>query len=116
MLPPEPRALSAGPLPPPRAPRSEPTYLLEALAPLPSRPLVPVANVVAPAPSSQALAPRSEEVPSPAWPSLPESSRSQDRWPWPELPEPPVSESPEGAALLLHWERLLRLDREQRGE
>jgi hypothetical protein len=36
--------------------------------------------------------------------------------PWPELPAPPPLEPAEGAALLLQWERLSRLDREQRGE
>ncbi|MBN1206804.1 MAG: hypothetical protein JXB05_18115 [Myxococcaceae bacterium] len=47
------------------------------------------------------------------FPELPEDRQSL---PWPELPEPPSTESAEGAALLLQWERLGRLDREQRGE
>lgn len=34
---------------------------------------------------------------------------------WPELPEAQVSESVDGAAMLREWERLRRLDREQRG-
>jgi len=36
--------------------------------------------------------------------------------PWPELPEPPPAESAEALAALRQWERLSRLDREQRGE
>jgi len=45
-----------------------------------------------------------------------EPSKAQDLWPWPELPEPSSPDSPDGAVLLLYWERLNRLDREQRGE
>lgn len=42
----------------------------------------------------------------------PEARRSA---PWPDLPEPPT-DSAEEMALLQQWERLSRLDREQRGE
>jgi hypothetical protein len=45
-----------------------------------------------------------------------EASEDRLRLPWPELLEPPPTESAEGASLLLQWERLNRLDREQRGE
>ena len=34
---------------------------------------------------------------------------------WPELPEAQVSESVDGAVMLREWERLRRLEREQRG-
>lgn len=44
------------------------------------------------------------------------TEKAQELWPWPELPEPSSPESPDGAVLLLYWERLNRLDREQRGE
>ncbi len=37
-------------------------------------------------------------------------------YPWPELPEPPSPEPADEAVLLHQWERLLRLEREQRGE
>ncbi|WP_407737690.1 hypothetical protein [Hyalangium sp.] len=65
------------------------------------------------------------------WPELPEesgpgpkpslngsfeASEAQPSRPWPELPQAPVTESPEASSLLLQWERLSRLDREQRGE
>jgi hypothetical protein len=119
---PEPVALSAEPPSPPPARRRAPAQLVEALAPLPSRPPTPVENVLAPPPASQVFAPRAEETPTPAWPSLPEEheppepSSVQDRWPWPVLPEPPSTEAADGAVLLLYWERLSRLDREQRGE
>lgn len=36
--------------------------------------------------------------------------------PWPELPESPPADSTEAQSALRHWERLNRLDREQRGE
>jgi hypothetical protein len=36
--------------------------------------------------------------------------------PWPELPESPQPDPVDGAILLQQWERLSRLDREQRGE
>jgi hypothetical protein len=86
------------------------------MAPFPSRPLAPVGNAVVPVPPSQARAAVSQEVPPPAWPSTPEPSKGQERWPWPELPESSSSEATDGAVLLLYWERLNRLDREQRGE
>jgi hypothetical protein len=87
----------------------------EPLAPRPVSPLEPVANVVVPMPVLRAHA--LAEEPSPlARPPMPESSNSEERWPWPELPEPQSPESPDGAVLLLYWERLNRLDREQRGE
>jgi len=108
-------APSAESLPSLPARRSAPAQLVEALAPLPSRPYAPVGNVMAP-PASQALASRQEEPPSPAWPALPEPSSVQDHWPWPVLPEPPSTEAADSALLLLYWERLNRLDREQRGE
>jgi len=46
----------------------------------------------------------------------PEPFEAHRSGPWPELPEPPPAESPEAVALLRQWERLSRLDREQRGE
>ena len=48
--------------------------------------------------------------------TLPE--RSEIRWsaPWPDLPEAPSADPAEAGALLRQWERLSRLDREQRGE
>lgn len=67
-------------------------------------------------------------IPAP-WPELPEESEpkpspknsseaaeARASGPWPQLPETPLTESPEASALLLQWERLSRLDREQRGE
>jgi hypothetical protein len=52
------------------------------------------------------LSPQAEPMPA-------EARRSG---PWPDLPEPPPAESAEAGALLRQWERLGRLDREQRGE
>lgn len=46
----------------------------------------------------------------------PEPFEEPQACPWPELPEPPCSDSTEAQAALRHWERLSRLDREQRGE
>jgi hypothetical protein len=45
-------------------------------------------------------------------------ARSEIRWtgPWPDLPEALPAESAEAEALMRQWERLTRLDREQRGE
>jgi hypothetical protein len=45
-------------------------------------------------------------------------ARPEIRWtgPWPDLPEVLPAESAETEALLRQWERLTRLDREQRGE
>jgi hypothetical protein len=45
-------------------------------------------------------------------------ARPEIRWtgPWPELPEVLPAESAEAEAVLRQWERLTRLDREQRGE
>jgi len=45
-------------------------------------------------------------------------ARPEIRWtgPWPDLPEVLPAESAEADALLRQWERLTRLDREQRGE
>jgi hypothetical protein len=45
-------------------------------------------------------------------------ARAEIRWtgPWPDLPEVLPAESAETEALLRQWERLTRLDREQRGE
>jgi hypothetical protein len=60
--------------------------------------------------------------PSLPWPPLPKESLLEagselpSRGPWTELPDAPPTEPSEGAALLLQWERLERLDREQRGE
>jgi hypothetical protein len=123
-----PVAFSAEPFQPAPARRSEPTPLVEALAPLPSGPHAPARNVLALVPAPRELASPEEEEPSPGWPALPSRetgsvsqkatgpSEEQERWPWPELPESSAAEPSEGAALLLSWDRLLRLDREQRGE
>ena len=45
-------------------------------------------------------------------------ARPEIRWtgPWPDLPEVLPAEPAEAEALLRQWERLTRLDREQRGE
>jgi len=45
-------------------------------------------------------------------------ARPEIRWtgPWPDLPDVLPAESAETEALLRQWERLTRLDREQRGE
>ncbi len=66
-----------------------------------------------------------------SWPGLTEKEEQQQaqptsaaperpeiRWsgPWPDLPEADPPESAEAGALLRQWERLSRLDREQRGE
>ncbi len=58
-----------------------------------------------------------EEQP-PAQPPSEGPERPEIRWsgPWPELPEASPAESEEAGALLRQWERLSRLDREQRGE
>lgn len=51
------------------------------------------------------------------WPSE-TPARPEIRWtgPWPDLPDVLPAESAETEALLRQWERLTRLDREQRGE
>jgi hypothetical protein len=41
---------------------------------------------------------------------------AREAHPWPELPEPQQVEVMDGEAALREWERLHRLDREQRGE
>ncbi len=58
-----------------------------------------------------------EEQP-PAQPPSEGPERPEIRWsgPWPDLPEASPAESEEAGALLRQWERLSRLDREQRGE
>jgi hypothetical protein len=102
-----PVALREEPVPSSPFRRGEPSPLVEELAPLPAWPAAPRENALAPAPAVQALAsPFEEEAP----------STSPGRWPWPELPEPSTSDAADGAVLLLYWERLNRLDREQRGE
>lgn len=116
---PEPVAPRDAPLPPVPFRRSEPAPLVETLAPLPARPSMPEGNILAPAPAAPARSSLFEdEAPSRRLgPSAsPEPSTSQDRWPWPELPEHSTSDTADGAVLLLYWERLNRLDREQRGE
>jgi hypothetical protein len=56
----------------------------------------------------QRLAQRASEAP----------ARPEIRWtgPWPDLPDVLPAEPAEAEALLRQWERLTRLDREQRGE
>jgi hypothetical protein len=55
-----------------------------------------------------------KRAPAPRMDSEPLEARGSG--PWPELPEAPPSESAEAQAALRQWERLSRLDREQRGE
>ncbi len=58
------------------------------------------------------------EVPrSHPWPELPPAQvHSSDDLPWPELPPPPTGEPMGVLVELREWERLRRLEREQRGE
>jgi hypothetical protein len=57
-----------------------------------------------------------ESKQAPAPPVEPEPLAARVGGPWPELLEPPPSESAEAQSVLRQWERLSRLDREQRGE
>ncbi|HLL00858.1 MAG TPA: hypothetical protein VK539_09745 [Myxococcaceae bacterium] len=116
---PEPVAPGDAPLPPAPFRRSEPSPPVAALAPLPARPSAPEGNVLPPAPAAPARVSGFEEEASSKRPgpsASPELFTPQDRWPWPELPEHSTSDAADGAVLLLYWERLNRLDREQRGE
>ncbi|MDY7227264.1 hypothetical protein [Hyalangium rubrum] len=63
-------------------------------------------------------APKAPPLPAPG-PSPRASSPPSEEWVvcyWPELPEPSSPDPEDAAALLQQWERLDRLDREQRGE
>jgi hypothetical protein len=59
-----------------------------------------------------------KEEQQPAQPPATPPERPGIRWsaPWPELPEALPADPAEAGALLRQWERLSRLDREQRGE
>jgi hypothetical protein len=112
----------------PRPSDSSPRPVASAEASEPSVASYPWRTGPAPKPSAAPEVAPGEDlspwIPHP-WPVLPEeeltpplrrAAETRPSAPWPELPETPLTESPEASALLLLWERLSRLDREQRGE